>query len=90
MTSKITGVVEGILESVPSIIIQTFNNIENDAWSLIAILSITASIAGVLYTILKLVFLCDKYAKIAQWVEDEIPHNDDGEAAGIEVAQRNS
>ena len=63
LITKITGFVEGLLESAPQAIIQAFNNIANDSWDWIALVSIALSVLSLMYTVVKIAFLCDKFAK---------------------------
>ena len=54
------GFVEGIFESLPQLLIQSYNNIENDNWTAFTVASIAFSAGGFLYTCLKLLYALDK------------------------------
>lgn len=57
--TRSAGFVEGVFESLPSIVIQTYNNIQNNSWTYFTICSLGFSAFGVIYTCIKLMYAYD-------------------------------
>lgn len=78
--TRSAGFVEGIFESLPQLVIQTYNNMLNDDWSLVNIVSMLLSGGGFLYTCVRLVYALDMI-KSHEAIETEIAVKRDEEPA---------
>lgn len=61
ITSKLTGFLEAMTESIPQIVIQLSNNLAIGEWSIIGIVSIFISISSILYSLFRLFYLYYQY-----------------------------
>lgn len=70
--SKLTGFLEAMTESVPQIIIQFSNNLRvGGKWNIIGIISISISVVSIIYSFLRLLYLCDQYKQLEDKKEIE-------------------
>ena len=58
--ARTAGFVEGVFESLPQLVLQSFNNAENQNWTIFTIASVCFSAVGFLYTCFKLLYAIDK------------------------------
>ena len=66
--SKITGFLEALVETIPQLILQTTNNLLlGKGWSVLSVFSIILSTFSIIYSLIRLLALCDKFKK----TEDE-------------------
>ena len=70
--ARTSGFIEGVFESLPQLIVQSYNNIETNNWDLFTITSICLSAGGFLYTYIKLVHALDKMRRYEQKDEHKL------------------
>ena len=58
--TRTAGFVEGLLESLPQLVLQSYNNMETDNWDAFTISSVALSAGGFLYSYIKLLHALDK------------------------------
>lgn len=63
--TRAAGFIVGLVNSLPQVMIQVYNNLENKNWETLNVVSLVLSVAGFVYTLLKCFWAVDNIQKLS-------------------------